>query len=437
VPRPPPFIPTQSKRLIDHPAPPPSNLQAPKLRVYWLTEAFYPPIVGGQELFAAQVVQALSARGVDVGVVTRQSEPPSPSAEYLGLVEVRRFPPAGNLKGVGWRALFPILGYLTRLAALLLTEADRYDIVVVSGAKVMPMIVVPMCILTGKKCILRVESFFELKEAVSAESLRDMSGIAARALVRCVDGVRLFLLRRAHAVIAISTEIRAGLLGRGVSAARIHDIPNAVDLQRFRPAPMEEKLRLSQKLGLPTGRTLVIYAGRLSRAKGLPMLFEAWPTLVERHPELCLLVIGSGRISFDDCEDYLKELTHSHHLENHVQFLGERSDIHEYLQAADLFVFPTEYEGFSLALVEALGCALPVAVTAVGAAPDLIQDGQNGFLFPPKNSAAMLTAIEAALSARPRWPQIGTAARASVSRFDLSVVADQYIALCRDLMRPE
>jgi glycosyltransferase involved in cell wall biosynthesis len=76
-------------------------------------------------------------------------------------------------------------------------------------------------------------------------------------------------------------------------------------------------------------------------------------------------------------------------------------------------------------------------VTAVGAAPDLIQDGQNGFLFPPKNSAAMLTAIEAALSARPRWPQIGTAARASVTRFDLSVVADQYIALCRDLMRAE
>jgi len=253
-------------------------------------------------------------------------------------------------------------------------------------------------------------------------------------LAGSIDRIRQYFLRRADAVIAISTEIRAGLLRRGVSAARIRDIPNAVDLERFRPVSAADKLRLAQKLRLPSGKTLVIYAGRLSRAKGLPMLIEAWAELVRRHPDLCLLVVGSGRISFDNCEEYVKELTYTQHLENHVKFLGEQSGIHEYLQAADLFVFPTEYEGFSLALVEALGCALPVAVTAVGAAPDLIQDGQNGFLFPPKDSAAMLTAIEAALAARHRWSEIGAAARASVTRFDLSVVADQYIAVCRDLM---
>jgi glycosyltransferase involved in cell wall biosynthesis len=407
----------------------------PMLRIYWLTEAFYPPIVGGQELFASRIVQALSLKGVNASVITRQTEPPSPSADLLGLVKVRRFPPAGNLKGKGWRAVFPILGYLTRLALLLLKEAGRYDIVVVSGAKVMPMIVVPVCLLARKRCILRVESFFELKEAVSAESLRDMSRFSARALVRGIDGLRLYLMRKADAVIAISLEIRTALLSRGVSATRIHDIPNAVDLKKFRPISAEEKLRLCAKLQLPRDKTLVIYAGRLSRAKGLPMLIEAWPTMIERHPELCLLVVGSGRISFDNCEDYVKEFARAHHLENHVRFFDETSSVHEYLQAADLFIFPTEYEGFSLALVEALGCGLPVAVTAVGAAPDLIQEGQNGFLFPPQDSAAMVTAVEAALTARQRWPEIGAAARASVTRFDLAVVADQYLALCRELTR--
>jgi glycosyltransferase involved in cell wall biosynthesis len=423
------------KRLPDQGEPPAAPPETQKLRVYWLTEAFYPPIVGGQELFASQVVQALSSRGVEASVITRQSVPPSASAERLGLVEVRRFPPAGNLKGKGWRALLPILGYLSRLAVLLLKETGRYDIVVVSGAKVLPMIVVPICLLTRKKCILRVESFFELQEAVSAESLRDMSGLSARALVGFIDRLRLNLLRRSSAVIAISTEIRAGLLRRGVSAARVHDIPNAVDLKKFRPVAVEERSRLAQKLRLPAGKTLVIYAGRLSRAKGLPMLIEAWPTLIERYPELYLLIVGSGSISFDNCEDYVKEFTRTHQLEKHVQFLGESSCVQEYLQAADLFVFPTEYEGFSLALVEALACALPVAVTEVGAAPDLIEDGRNGFLFPPKNSAALVAAIEAALAARDRWPEIGAAARASVTRFDLSVVADQYLTLCRDLMR--
>jgi glycosyltransferase involved in cell wall biosynthesis len=423
------------KRLPDHGEPPAAPPETQKLRIYWLTEAFYPPIVGGQELFASQVVQALSSRGVEASVITRQSVPPSASVERLGLVEVRRFPPAGNLKGKGWRALLPILGYLSRLSVLLLKETGRYDIVVVSGAKVMPMIVVPICLLTRKKCILRVESFFELQEAVSAESLRDMSGFSARALVGFIDRLRLNLLRRSSAVIAISTEIRAGLLRRGVSSARVHDIPNAVDLEKFRPVSAEEKLRLCAKLRLPRDKTLVIYAGRLSRAKGLPMLIEAWPTLIERYPQLYLLIVGSGSISFDNCEDYVKEFTRMHQLEKYVHFFGETSCVQEYLQAADLFVFPTEYEGFSLALVEALACALPVAVTAVGAAPDLIQDGRNGYLFPPKNSAALVAAIETALAARHLWPEIGAAARASVTRFDLSVVADQYLTLCRNLMR--
>jgi glycosyltransferase involved in cell wall biosynthesis len=404
------------------------------IRAYWLTEAFYPPIVGGQELFAAQIVQALSSRGMRMQVITRQSVPPSLSREFISSVYVRRFAPAGNLKGKAWRAVLPILGYLLRLLVVLLKESRRYDIVIVSGAKLMPMIVVPVCHIMRKKCIVRVESFFELKEAVSSESLREMDGFSARLMVGGVDGVRLFFLRRAHAVIAISAEIRAALLQRGIRGDRIHSIPNAVDLQKFRPVSTEDKAALIQKLQLPPERMLAVFAGRLSRAKGLPMLIEAWPAIIARHPRLCLLVIGSGHISFDNCEAYVKDFARRHGLEDSVRFLGERSDIHQYLQAADLFVFPTEYEGFSLALVEAMGCELPVVVTAVGAAPDLIKNGENGFLFAPKNTEAMTSAIETALAAQPRWPQIAAAARASVMPFDLATVAERYLALCGDLV---
>src|SRR5580700_8558288 len=242
------------------------------IRAYWLTEAFYPPIVGGQELFAAQIVQALAARGMQMQVITRQSVPRSAARESIGRVPVRRFAPAGNLKGKAWRAVLPILGYLLHLFLVLVKESRRYDIVIVSGAKLMPMIVVPACYLMRKKCIVRVESFFELKEAVSAESLRDMGSFSARLMVAGVDGVRLFFLRRAHAVIAISAEIRAALLNRGIRGNRIHSIPNAVDLQKFRPVSVADKEELIRKLELPTGRLLAVFAGRLSRAKGLPML---------------------------------------------------------------------------------------------------------------------------------------------------------------------
>jgi glycosyltransferase involved in cell wall biosynthesis len=412
---------------------PPAMRETTRIRAYWLTEAFYPPIVGGQELFAAQIVQALAARGLRMQVITRQSIPPSASSETIGRVKVRRFAPAGNLKGKAWRAVLPILGYLLRLLVVLLKEFRSYDVIIVSGAKLMPMIVVPVCHLTRRKCIVRVESFFELKEAVSAESVRSMGGAPARFVVGAIDATRLFFLRRAHAVVAISKEIRAALLQRGIRGDRIQNIPNAVDLEKFAPIGAEEKARLIEKLDLPRDRLLVVFAGRLSRAKGLPMLIEAWPAIIARHPQLCLLVIGSGHISFDNCEAYVTDFARTHALQDSVKFLGERANMHEYLQAADLFLFPTEYEGFSLALVEAMGCQLPVVVTAVGAAPDLIQNGENGFLFAPKNSAAMNSALDTAIAARSRWPQIAAAARASVMRFDLSSIADRYLALCGDL----
>lgn len=403
-------------------------MNAPR-RVYWLTEAFYPPIVGGQELFAARVVRALADRGLQMTVITRQAAPPAPSSEMIGPVRVRRIAPAGILKGKGWRAIVPLVGFLLRLLVILLRDARQFDVIVVSGVKIIPLVVVPVCLLTGKTCILRAESFFELHEAVSAESLRSMRG-AGRGIGVLADRVRGFLLRRADYVIAISAQIRTQLELRGVPAERIRDIPNAVDTEKFHPVPESEKGRLRLRHGLPADKTLLVFSGRLSRAKGLPMLVEAWPALVARYPDVFLVIVGSGKLSFDDCEAEIREFVDARGLGASIAFAGESERVYEYLQAADVFIFPTDYEGFSLALVEALACAMPVVVTAVGAAPDLIRHGENGFLFAPKDPAALLSALNGALEQRSRWPQIGEAARLSVTPYDLRVVADRYRELC-------
>lgn len=401
-------------------------------RVYWLTEAFYPPIVGGQELFVARVARSLAERGHIVSVITRQSVPSAPFAETIGPVHVRRIAPAGILKGKGWRAVLPLLSFLARLTMLLVRDSNKFDVIIVSGVKIIPLVAVPICLIWRKRCILRVESFFELHEAVSAESLQTMHAASGRGIGAIAAAIRRFMIRRADYVIAISAEIRAQLLERGVAQSRIRQIPNAVDTGKFCPVPAATKQRLRAAFGLPGDRTVLIFSGRLSRAKGLPMLVEAWPALLQQYPELYLVIVGSGKLSFDDCEDSIREFVRLRQLQDSIQFAGESDRVHEYLQASDLFVFPTEYEGFSLALVEALACAMPVAVTAVGAAPDLIQHGRNGYLFPPKDPAAMLAVLRLALEQKPRWPQVGEAGRASAAPFDLQLVAARYSELCNE-----
>jgi glycosyltransferase involved in cell wall biosynthesis len=403
--------------------------------VYWLTEAFFPPLVGGQELIASYLAQGLHARGLQVQVITRQTLPASPARENIQGVAVRRINPPGMLKGKGFGAILPVLGFMVRLAWMLIKDAARYDVVVVSGAKIMPLVVIPLCALLRKKCVLRVESYFELHETISTESMRTMGTRRGRFLFSLLESARNRALRNAHAVIAISAQINAELLKRGVAPAKIVPLPNGVSLRKFRPVTAAERSALRARLSLPDdGRPIVLYAGRMARAKGVPLLIEAWPTLFANHPELYLVLVGSGNRSFDDCEAQVKERVKQLGLERDIAFFPETEAVVEYLQAADLWVFPTEYEGFSLALAEAMGCALTVLATSVGAAPQLIQQGRNGFLFPPLDTQAVIDVFEAALKVRDQWPAIGAAAREAVSQYDLDLIATRYAELCRSLL---
>jgi glycosyltransferase involved in cell wall biosynthesis len=172
----------------------------------------------------------------------------------------------------------------------------------------------------------------------------------------------------------------------------------------------------------------------MARAKGVPLLIEAWPALLARHPELYLVLVGSGNRSFDDCEAQVKARVLELGLESQVAFFPETEAVVDYLQAADVWVFPTEYEGFSLALAEAMGCALTVVATSVGAAPQLIQHGRSGFLFPPLDQQALTQVLEVALAVRAQWPAIGAAAREAISQYDLDLIASRYAELCRSLL---
>ena len=405
-------------------------------RIYWLTTEFYPPETGGTGMIAARLAHGLGERGLGVQIITRQVLPPSARSESIGTLQVRRVDPPGRMKGAGWRAVPAMLSFIVRVAAILCLETRRYDIVMVSGMKTLPITAVPVSRLLGKRCVIRVESPFELVEPISAESLQMMHGMLGRCMSGLLRRMQQAVLRRATCVIAISQDIEERLAQSEHPPARIVRIPNAVDLSKFTPVAEEEKARLRDRLGYPAGRTIVLYVGRLSRAKGVMNLIEGWPELMRKFPSAHLLMVGSGKGSWDDCEADILEYLRVHRLESHITMAGHSDAVNEHLQAADLFVSPSDYEGFSLTLVEALGCAMPVVSTAVGAAPEFIRTGENGFLCEPRDQRSLSAALELALQQQERWPGIRRRARETAESFDVPRVVDQYVTLLRDLAPP-
>jgi glycosyltransferase involved in cell wall biosynthesis len=386
-------------------------------RLYWLTTEFFPPEMGGTGIITARLAEGLAQRAFDIQVITRQTLPRCAARETIGRVLVRRIPPAGRAKGMGWRALPATLAFLAGVATRLMSTNSRYDLVIIAGMKAIPLVAVPVCRLLGKKCVIRIESPFEIVEPISAESLAVMSHFIGRLLSRGLMGAQHMVLRRADRVIAISEDIAKRLQRLGYPHARIVRIPNAVDLTRFKPVSRDEKRALRARLGFPTDQTILLYAGRLSRSKGVMMLMEALPGLIAAYPDLFVVIAYARQTQ----------------LATHVALAAQSERVEEYLQATDLFVSPSDYEGFGLTIVEALACATPTIATAVGIAPEVIDHAANGFLCPPKNPQALTEAISLALAEQARWPEIGRLARVAVARFDVPQVINQYVTLCLEL----
>jgi len=152
-------------------------------------------------------------------------------------------------------------------------------------------------------------------------------------------------------------------------------ISNGIDLTRFRPAPANPALRPA--LGLPADTPLLLYVGRLFGEKRLNILIDA---LSRTDEHIHLAIAGTGPE-----ENALQEQAVALGLAQQVTFLGFVPDAQllELYRAADIFVIPSIAELQSLATMEAMACGLPVVAANYAALPELVQDGDNGFLFTP------------------------------------------------------
>jgi len=205
--------------------------------------------------------------------------------------------------------------------------------------------------------------------------------------------------------LAVSRGVRDYLVTQGgLNPAKVRVVVNGVDVAAIDAASPGKAVR--RELGLPEGVPVIGLVGRLDHwGKGHKELFEAMATLMERHPVQALIVGGGRRI------DEVRQLAAGLGLADAVHFLGERPDVPDLLNAMDIFVLPSYSEGLSLALLEAMAAGKPVVATAVGGTPEVVTEGDNGLLIPPRDAAALAGALERLLADPALAQRLGANAR--------------------------
>ncbi len=158
-------------------------------------------------------------------------------------------------------------------------------------------------------------------------------------------------------------------------------ISNGVDVEKFSPGNEQERLAARQKWGFSEEETVFVCVARLSAEKNHILLLESFAMLYAKNLTVRLLLAGDGSE-----RDKLQEIVAQKGLEKVVIFAGEVSDIREILLASDIFILSSYIESLPLALLESCSCALPSIVSKVGDMPQVVQHGENGFVFNGKDT---------------------------------------------------
>ena len=172
------------------------------------------------------------------------------------------------------------------------------------------------------------------------------------------------------------------------------------------------RARCRRALGLRNDQLVLLTTARLSRQKGQRYLIEAAPQILARHPDTVFLFVGEG-----DARRELEAKVAEDNVTEHIQFLGHRDDLEELSLAADLFVFPTVFEGSPFALMEAMAYGIPIVTTNASGIPEVVRHHQDGIVVEKENSRALLDGVLFAASNLGRMREMASSARERVREF--------------------
>jgi glycosyltransferase involved in cell wall biosynthesis len=199
----------------------------------------------------------------------------------------------------------------------------------------------------------------------------------------------------------------------GVALSAQHDMPPSIARIIYNglpDAPYRTKREATWSIG---------FVARLDRAKGVMVLLDAFKQLADKWPKLRLHLVGQGDASAA-VADRARELG----VTDRVEASGfSDADIHPTLESFRVYAFPSFHEGLPYSILEAMRAGCTIVSTSVGGIPEVLRDGLEGLLVPPRDSAALANAIDRLLTDEATSSRLGHAARA---RFEQNYILEKF-----------
>jgi glycosyltransferase involved in cell wall biosynthesis len=215
----------------------------------------------------------------------------------------------------------------------------------------------------------------------------------------------------------------------GVPPGRIVVVPNFVEPAAFAVMPAAELARTRREWGVPDGGPVIGCVARLRTEKGQATVLRAAARLVDRWPDLAVVLVGDGPE-----ETALRALAEGLGLASRVCFAGHRPNRPNPHQLFDVSVLASDHEGFPNTVVEAMAAGRPVVASDVGGVPDAVVDGETGLLVPAGDVAGVASALAEVLADPALAARMGAEGRArAAAHFAVDTVTHQleatYLAL--------
>jgi len=225
----------------------------------------------------------------------------------------------------------------------------------------------------------------------------------------------------------LADEVRRTLTRRAVET-----IPNGIDLTLF---DRERAADARGRLGLPAGRPVILFSGRMERRKGIHLCPRVIGTILERH---AVTVLFSGRDLFNTVRDELEPSLRRRTLKGDFRYLGAlgQAELRACLFAADILFMPSQWEACPYAALEAMAAGLPIVGADAGGLPDLVIHGETGLLCGPEDADGYLRHLERLIGDPALRERLGAAARRRVETgFRHTDVARRSVAFYGDVIR--